>query len=88
MIQAFLYGAAALTGYVLLVALFPLHRCPRCKGAGIVPARRGFLPCLKCDGRKKAYRPGAPLAHRLLEEHIGPAVRDRIKAALEARRQS
>lgn len=83
MIVAFIFGSAFLIAYVLVVAVSPLHRCPRCNGEGIVATQRSFKPCLKCNGRGKAYRFGAPLVHRLIDEHIGSRLRERIRPVQE-----
>lgn len=87
MLNLFIVGFIAGVVYLLVVVVHPVHRCPRCKGDRVVS--RGGRPaqCTKCKGHGRAYRLGAPMVHRLLREHIGPQVRERIREAIEARRQ-
>lgn len=78
MVSAFLAGCVFLVLYALLIAVFPMHRCPRCHGERVIRSRR-IRTCPKCKATGRAMRPGATLLHRLLQEHIGPAVRGRIR---------
>jgi hypothetical protein len=78
-----LLAAIGLPAYVLLAAVKPVHGCRRCKGGRV--ARRGRCP--RCKGTGKTVRPGAVLVHRMLNDHVYPVVRDRIKTYLEERRQ-
>jgi DnaJ-class molecular chaperone len=81
------FGAAA--GYVLLLAVHPVHRCPKCKGYKAVPHRSGgHVPCPKCRGRGRAPRRGAHLVHRMLHEHLGPWFREQLRDAAERRRDT
>ena len=79
---------AVLLGAVIYSAVLlvrPVHRCPSCRGARVTARRRGFMPCRRCRGTGRAYRLGAIAAHRLLREHAWPRLRDRIRAAIDAR---
>lgn len=79
LINLFLGGCALSGVYVLVVLVSPVHRCPRCRGQRVVTGRRGARGCRKCKGHGRAYRPGAARIHRLLHEHAGPRIRDRIR---------
>ena len=57
-------GAIAVTGYLLVVRVSPVHRCPACKGRKAVAAGRGMKPCRRCKGTGKAARRGARIVHR------------------------
>jgi ribosomal protein L37AE/L43A len=57
-------AAIGAAGYLLLVRVSPLHRCPRCKGRRVTTSRRGVRQCRRCKGTARARRPGATLVHR------------------------
>jgi hypothetical protein len=62
--------------YGLLALVKPHHRCPRCKGTGIV-RQKGKRPrgCPKCKGRRKVQRPGARMVHRFFWSVAGDSLR-------------
>lgn len=65
-------GVTALYAGVCTVS--PVGRCVQCWGR----RRIGNKACGMCKGRGKAPRLGAALVHRLLWEHVGPWLRDRL----------
>lgn len=79
MISAFIYFCIVGAGYVLLVIVHPVHRCPRCRGGRVIPGRGR---CPTCKGAGKTVRLGAGVVHRLLHDHLGPAIRDWIRPVL------
>jgi methylphosphotriester-DNA--protein-cysteine methyltransferase len=72
-------------GYLLLVTVSMMHRCPACRGKRAVAVRGGFRPCKRCKGMGRTPRLGATLVHRALQEHAMPWVRDRIRDRIAAR---
>jgi hypothetical protein len=70
--------AAAAAGYLVLLAVRPVHRCPRCRGRKVAQRGIRFSPCGRCKGTGKAYRRGAVTAHRMLRVHVWPWVQARI----------
>lgn len=74
-IACFIIGA----GYLLLCAVKPLRRCPRCTGRKVVSGRRGNMPCPRCRGRGLTPRAGAATVLSLLNEYLGPWLRERLR---------
>jgi hypothetical protein len=80
-------GFAVTAGYILLCTVSPTRRCPGCEGRKVVPARSGFTPCGNCKGKGRACRPGARTIHRLAWEHVAPWARQRLRDAVEQRKE-
>lgn len=74
-----------IAAYLVLLAIHPVHRCPRCRGRKVIQSGTRFSPCKRCKGTGKAYRRGAILMHRLLREHAWPWLRDRINDDIAGR---
>lgn len=82
MLGAVLWMVAAAAVWLGVLAVSPLHRCPRCKGRKITQSRRGgFTPCRKCKGTGRACRLGAVRVQRALCEHAEPWLRHRFELA-------
>jgi hypothetical protein len=84
---SFVFEAAAVFGggYLLLLLVHPVHRCPSCRGAKAVPHGKRFRPCRRCKGHGRGYRHGGILVQRAVQEHAWPWVRDRIHDAIAKR---
>jgi hypothetical protein len=76
LIHLILLALGLLAGYVLLVLVSPLHRCPRCKGTRI--DRTGMRPraCRHCWLTGMRYRPGAQLIHKVFWSVAGDRYRE------------
>lgn len=72
-----LLGSAGLV-YLLVVIVWPVHKCPKCRGSRVVPAAPGYKTCPKCRGLGRVPRRGALIVHRMLWEHVGPRIRDAL----------
>ena len=83
MITLIIAGFVIGTGYVVLCAAQPVHKCPRCKGRKVEPGGNGFARCRKCKGHGRTYRPGAARIHRMTWEHAAPWVRGRLRDAAQ-----
>jgi DnaJ-class molecular chaperone len=57
-------AAVGAVGYLLLVRVSPITRCPSCKGKRVRTSGRKARPCRRCKGTGKAARRGARLVHR------------------------
>lgn len=88
MIHFIIAGFIAIIAYALFIAVSPIGRCRRCRGARVVTRRKGKRPCPRCKGAGRAYRRGAVVAQRLLREHAGPWIRGRVRDAADRRRDS
>lgn len=84
MVTLLVTGCIGGAGYVLLCAVRPVRKCPRCKGRKVDPRRGG--QCRKCKARGRASRPGARLIHRLFWDNAAPWVRRRLREAAERHR--
>jgi ribosomal protein L37AE/L43A len=80
-IHYIIFGFAALAAYVLLIAVCPVHKCPKCKGARVIRNGKRASLCVRCKGAGRTYRRGATLTHQLLHEHAGPWIRQRFRDA-------
>jgi hypothetical protein len=83
-----LAGFVTGAGYVLVCAVHPVHKCPRCRGRKVVRKGNGYAPCGKCKGHGRTRRPGAATVHQLLLDHLGPWIRDRLRDAAEHMRDT
>jgi hypothetical protein len=85
MVNLILSGFAGLIGYVVVCAVHPIHRCPRCKGTRIEAVG---VRCRRCKGHGRAHRRGARLVHRMIWENIGPWLKRKVSDAAERRREA
>jgi hypothetical protein len=74
-----LLGIAAAALYMLSLYVWPLRRCPRCRGTRVNRGSTGrrFGLCKRCAGTGQVRRLGATTVHRLYWSALGDRLRER-----------
>jgi|SRR5579859_1443770 len=78
---------AAVTVYVLVTLVHPVHRCVRCRGRRVIVHGSRAQACRPCRASGRTRRLGAPVIHRLAWSLIGPALRSVLEVRHEELRE-
>jgi hypothetical protein len=87
-ITVILFALGIAAGYAVSLYLWPLRKCPRCRGTRVTHGTgRRVRTCKRCHGTGRIRRVGAATVHRFYWSALGDHHQARLRARADRRRQ-